>query len=193
MSNSTVSDRLSGTSPTPVKTLERRVPDRKNICKRLILAARLGIVSLRAAYLRRIAGMDIHPDTQISLKARLDRTNPRGIHVQEGTLIAFGAVILSHDMSRALHTDTYIGRNCFIGAHSIVLPGIRIGDHCIVATGSVVTKDVAPNTVVAGNPARVIRTGIQTRKWGVLEEAYRKAFELQAASDAAEAAEKKRS
>jgi acetyltransferase-like isoleucine patch superfamily enzyme len=128
--------------------------------------------------------MDVHQDTQISLKANLDRTNPRGIHIDEGTLVAFGAVILSHDMSRALSTDTYIGKNCFIGAHSIILPGIRIGDGSIVATGSVVTKNVEPNTIVAGNPARVIKTDIRTLKFGVLEESYREALTLQRATDA---------
>lgn len=125
--------------------------------------------------------MDIHPDTQISLKAHLDRTNPRGIHIGEGTLVAFGAVILSHDLARVIHTDTYIGKNCFIGAHSIILPGIHVGDSSIVAIGSVVTKDVAPNTLVAGNPARVIRTDIRTRKWGVLEESFETAFQLHSA------------
>lgn len=170
--------------------LQRRVPNRKSIVTRLILAIRQSVLSLRTTYLRQMLGMNIHPNTQISLKARLDRTNPRGIHIDEGTLVAFGAVILSHDLSRVLHTDTYIGKNCFIGAHSIVLPGIRVGDGCIVATGAVVTKNVDANSIVAGNPARVIRTGIRTRKWGVLEESYREAFELQTASDAAEAAEK---
>lgn len=188
MSKSKASDEVHA---APVKLPHRRVPNRKSIPTRLALSLRCGALSLRTAYLRHVLGMNIHPDTQISLKARLDRTNPRGIHIDEGTLVAFGAVILTHDLSRVLHTDTYIGRNCFIGAHSIILPGIRVGDNCIVATGSVVTKDIAPNTVVAGNPARAIRTGIRTRKWGVLEEAHREAFELQTASDAAEVAEKR--
>lgn len=186
MSNSEASDDVRETGVTPTRSVQRRAPNNKNILTRLILCIRLGALALRTAYLRQVLGMNIHPDTQISLKANLDRSNPRGIHIGEGTLVAFGAVILSHDMSRALSTDTYIGRNCFIGAHSIVLPGIRIGDGCIVATGSVVTKDVGPNCVVAGNPARVIKTDIRTRKFGVLEEAYREAVELQLAADAAE-------
>jgi len=124
--------------------------------------------------------MNVHPDVQISLKAHLDLTNPQGVHIDEGTLVAFGAVILSHDMARALSTDTYIGRNCFIGAHAIVLPGVRIGDGCIVASGSVVTKDVPANSIVGGNPAKIIRSNIRTRKWGVLEEAYLEAVALAA-------------
>lgn len=163
----------------------RRTPNRKSIPYRTAIAIRHLLLRFRVAYLRSL-GMDIHADTQISLKARLDRTNAKGIHIAEGTLIAFGAVILTHDMSRALTTDTYIGRNCFIGAHSIILPGIRVGDGSIVATGAVVTRDVPSNSIVAGNPARIIKTGIKTKKWGVLEEAYREALELQIASDAEE-------
>lgn len=45
----------------------------------------------------------------------------------------------------------------WIGGGAIVLPGVRIGRQAVVGAGSVVTRDVAPNTVVAGNPARVIR------------------------------------
>ena len=125
--------------------------------------------------------MDIHPTVKLSLKANLDLTNPSGVHIDEGTYIAFHAVVLAHDMSRLLMTDTYIGRNCFIGAYSIVMPGIRIGNECIVGSGSVVTVDVPSHSVVAGNPAKIIRSGIRTRKWGILEDAYAKAEATQKA------------
>ena len=46
--------------------------------------------------------------------------------------------------------------NVFIGAHAIIMGGIKIGPNAIIAAGSVVVKDVSPNTVVGGNPARVI-------------------------------------
>ncbi len=51
-----------------------------------------------------------------------------------------------------------IGRNCWIGMGTCLLPGVRIGEGCIVGAGSVVTKDVEPFTVAVGNPARPIRT-----------------------------------
>lgn len=51
-----------------------------------------------------------------------------------------------------------IGDNVWIGAQAIVLKGVTIGQNSIVGTGAVVTEDVAPNTVVAGNPARVVRS-----------------------------------
>ncbi len=48
--------------------------------------------------------------------------------------------------------------NCFIGYGAIILPNVTIGPNSIVGAGSVVTKDVPPNSIVAGNPARVINT-----------------------------------
>jgi acetyltransferase-like isoleucine patch superfamily enzyme len=161
----------------------RRAPDKKNLLRRLALTIRLYVLWMRTVYLRSL-GMDIHPDTKVSFKANLDRTNPRGVHIAQGTVVAFGAVILTHDLSRVLHADTYIGENCFIGAHSIILPGIRIGDGSIIAAGSVVTRDVKPRSIVAGNPARIVRTGIVTQKWGILEESYREALLAQSGSDA---------
>lgn len=51
-----------------------------------------------------------------------------------------------------------IGEDCWIGANSIVLKGVKIGSRSVVAAGSVVTADVAEDCVVAGNPARVVRS-----------------------------------
>ena len=51
-----------------------------------------------------------------------------------------------------------IGRNVWIGIHCIIMRGVTIGDNSVVAAGSVVTKSVPPNTVVAGNPAVAIKT-----------------------------------
>ncbi len=50
-----------------------------------------------------------------------------------------------------------IGDYCWIGAHAIVLPGVSIGDHSVIAAGSVVTKDVPAGVVCAGVPARVVK------------------------------------
>ena len=99
------------------------------------------------------------------------------------TYIAFDAVILAHDLTRLLHTDTYIGRNCFIGARSIIMPGIHIGDECIVGSGSVVTKDVPSHSIVGGNPARIIRSGIRTREWGILADAFEEAASIEKTRD----------
>ncbi len=70
--------------------------------------------------------------------------------------------ILAHDASTKIFLGyTKIGRvtigdNVFIGAESVVLPGVTIGDNVIVGANSTVTKDVPSNSVVAGSPAKVI-------------------------------------
>lgn len=155
----------------------RRKPDQKSGLRRFLLSGRRAVLDLRVSYFRRL-GMTIGRDTQISLKARMDKTNPRGIHIGDGTLIAFDATILAHDLARIIHSDTYIGSNCFIGCRAIIMPGVKIGDGCIVAAGSVVTVDVPPGSIVAGNPGRAIKSGIRTLKWGVLEDAYQAALEI---------------
>ena len=50
-----------------------------------------------------------------------------------------------------------IGRNCWLGAGVIVLPGVSIGDNTVVGAGSVVTKDLPPNVIAVGTPAKVLR------------------------------------
>jgi acetyltransferase-like isoleucine patch superfamily enzyme len=79
-------------------------------------------------------------------------------------------MILSHDACRRLKADTIIGKDCVIGVRSIILPGIKIGDSSVVGAGSIVTKDVPAHSVVAGNPAKVIRTGVVVKGGEIVED-----------------------
>jgi len=115
------------------------------------------LVKAKYLYYTKIWGMDLHPMCNFSLSAKFDRTYPKGMHIGAYTYIALDAVIFCHDLTRGLYLDTFIGENCFIGARSIILPGLRISNGCIVGAGSVVTKDVPDHCAVAGNPARIIR------------------------------------
>jgi acetyltransferase-like isoleucine patch superfamily enzyme len=114
--------------------------------------------------------MDIDKSALISFGARLDKTNPQGIHIGKGTYIASGALLLSHDFCRSLRVHTCIGEFCFIGADAIIMPGIKIGNNVIIGSGAIVTKNVQSNCIVVGNPARKIKENIQTRLYGQLIE-----------------------
>lgn len=96
--------------------------------------------------------------------------------IGDGVLIANGVGIVGktdHDLGQIgstirrsrwvgnspglLSHPTVIGSDVWIGYGAIILSGVHVGDSSVVAAGSVVTKDVPPNTIVAGNPAKVIR------------------------------------
>ena len=84
------------------------------------------------------------------------------IEIGDDVTMAPRVHILAHDASTKTHLGytkigrVTIGNNVFIGAESVVLPGVTIGDNSIVGANSTVTHDVPANSVVAGSPARVI-------------------------------------
>jgi acetyltransferase-like isoleucine patch superfamily enzyme len=129
------------------------------------------LVALRLTHYRRLWGMDIHPSCQLSMTAKLDLTFPVGVHVGEYSYLAFESRILCHDRTRGLYLHTRVGKNCFIGGRSLIMPGVTIGDGCIVGAGSVVTKSVPPGCIVAGNPARILREGVEVGRYGRLADA----------------------
>lgn len=118
--------------------------------------------------LTRIYKMDIHPSASISFGAILDRANPHGVHIGADSYVASGALILAHNYVYASHGETHIGERCFIGANAIIMCGVTIGDEVIVGAGAVVTKDVSSHSIIGGNPARIIRSNIRTKRFGQL-------------------------
>lgn len=125
------------------------------------------VQALRRQYFIRVWKMEIGEGTAVSLSAKLDKTNPTGVHIGKYTAVSFGAAILTHDWVNNRNRDVIIGDNCFIGAYAIIFPGVTIGDNCIVAAASVVVRDLPPGSLVTGNPARVVEQHVKTGRWGV--------------------------
>lgn len=94
----------------------------------------------------------------------IDGLIPQMVEIGDDFISAPGSLILAHDASLYNHIKkhrvekTIIGDKVFLGAYAVVLAGVRIGDGAIIGAGAIVTKDVAPYTVVAGNPAKFICT-----------------------------------
>jgi acetyltransferase-like isoleucine patch superfamily enzyme len=153
-----------GSAPTqPLKASKRGIAH-LNLVRKWLLAVRLW-------QYRRVWGMDIHPTCQISTSAKFDFTFPIGVHVGEYSYLAFESRILCHDRTRGLYLHTRVGKNCFIGGRSLIMPGVEIGDGCIVGAGSVITKSIPTGCIVAGNPARILRRGIEVGHYGRLADA----------------------
>lgn len=66
----------------------------------------------------------------------------------------------AREWKHSANAPIIIGRNCWIGTNSRICKGVTIGDNAVVAACSVVTKDVPANSIVAGNPAKVVKTDI---------------------------------
>lgn len=110
-------------------------------------------------------GKNIHFGQNVFVNSGCRFQDQGGIWIGDNALIGHNAVLatLNHDPAPAKRGNLIpgkivIGRNVWLGANVTVLPSVTIGDGAIVAAGAVVTKDVPSNTVVAGVPAKVIRS-----------------------------------
>ena len=89
-----------------------------------------------------------------------------GITIDDGAMIAATAQLISnnhdlYDRQILLCKPVHICENVWIGAGATILPGVTVGKNAVVAAGAVVTKDVEPNTIVGGNPAKFIKNIVE--------------------------------
>ncbi len=115
------------------------------------------IASLLKIQYFRFMGIKIGRNTFISIKANLDVRRGK-IHIGDNVEIAKGTCILSHTGYQEVKEgqETVIEDNVKIFIKAVVLPGVRIGENSVVGAGAVVMRDVPPNVLVLGNPAKVV-------------------------------------
>jgi len=117
-------------------------------------------------YVRKLInlGMKVGYNFQMEKGCQLDTPFAWLINIGDNVTLASKVYILAHDASTKKQMGytkigkVKIGDNVFVGAHSIILPNVSIGDNCIIGANSVVSKSVPDNSVIAGNPAKIICT-----------------------------------
>ncbi len=112
------------------------------------------------------AGRHVHFGKGVYANFNLTLVDDTDIYVGDHTMFAPNVVVATagHPILPELREKIYqfnkpvhIGRNCWIGAGAVILPGVSIGDNTVIGAGSVVTKDIPANVVAVGNPCRVLR------------------------------------
>ena len=109
-------------------------------------------------------GVNISIGKKVFINACCKFQDQGGIEIGDNVLIGHNVTIatLNHDFNPSKRNSMIakkvkIGSNVWIGSNSIILPGVVIADGAIIGAGSVVTKNVLENTIVAGNPAKIIK------------------------------------
>lgn len=148
--------------------ITKKYPVKRLFRKLLFFLARRGpfIPGKIRAFLFSLGGLNFedYRSNFVGYDVAFDDINPELISIGRNSFITEGCKILTHFVDTSFddfdhHTTgkVTIGNNVFIGVNVIISKSIIIGDGAVVGAGSVLTKDVAPYTIVAGNPARVIK------------------------------------
>jgi maltose O-acetyltransferase len=109
-------------------------------------------------------GMKLGANCYIAPSVLIDNEFPWLISIGNDCAITENCNILAHDASTLKYLGyskigaVTIGNKCYVGTGSVILPNVHIGDNVIIGSGSIVTRDVPSDSVVAGNPAKVITT-----------------------------------
>lgn len=109
-------------------------------------------------------GKNIHVGKEVFINSGCRFQDQGGITIGDRTLIGHNAVLatLNHDMDSKKRSTMHpspiaIGRDVWIGANATIVPGVTIGDGAVIAAGAVVTRDVPPNVIAGGVPAKVLK------------------------------------
>jgi acetyltransferase-like isoleucine patch superfamily enzyme len=119
--------------------------------------------SLRV-FFHRLRGVQIGRGVEIGYYCLIGNVHPGTVHIEDGAVVTANCVLLDHD--NALYYtfggpvrigEIHIRRRAFIGIGAIIMPGVDVGERAIVAPHSFVSRDVPARTLVAGNPATVVK------------------------------------
>ncbi len=111
-------------------------------------------------------GHHVHFGNNVYANFNLTMVDDTHIYVGDCTMFGPNVTVATagHPIAPELRSKAYqfnmpvhIGKNCWLGAGVIVLPGVTIGDNTVIGAGSVVTKDIPANVVAVGNPCKVLR------------------------------------
>ena len=121
---------------------------------------------IESPYFANWGGHHVHLGRNIYANAGLKLVDDTHIYIGDYTMLGPNVVIATaaHPIDAGLrrkglqyNKSVRIGKNCWLGAGVIVMPGVTIGDNVVIGAGSVVTKDIPSNVVAVGNPCRVLR------------------------------------
>ena len=121
---------------------------------------------IESPYFANWGGHHVHLGSFIYANAGLKLVDDTHIYIGDYTMLGPNVVIATaaHPIDAGLrrkglqyNKSVRIGKNCWLGAGVIVMPGVTIGDNVVIGAGSVVTKDIPSNVVAVGNPCRVLR------------------------------------
>jgi acetyltransferase-like isoleucine patch superfamily enzyme len=109
-------------------------------------------------FLYSLAGVKIGKNVFIASYVLIDDQFPELVRINNNVVISYKVTILTHDGAKGIIAPVDIENNSFIGACSIILPGVIIGENSIVGAGTLVSKDVTPKSTVVSSCLRVINT-----------------------------------
>ena len=107
--------------------------------------------------LYKATGVNIHGYVEIMIGCHIEDHFPELITIEDHAGISFKVIMIVADDHKGIVAPITVKKGVYVGAGSIILPGIIIGENAVVGAGSVVTKDVPQNTVVVGVPAKKLR------------------------------------
>lgn len=121
---------------------------------------------IQPPYYANWGGAHVHLGSNVYANFNLTLVDDGHIYIGDKTMIGPNVTIATaghpilpslREKAMQYNIDVHIGRNVWIGAGAVILPGITIGDNSVIGAGSIVTKDIPANVVAVGNPCRVLR------------------------------------